>query len=74
MEKRSEMQERKAQLHRNDPYSDMIELPHPVSSIHPPMPLKNRAAQFAPFAALVGFHEAIERTAREWENERTARE
>lgn len=44
----------------------MIELPHPVSTVHPPMPLKNRAAQFAPFAALAGFHEAIERTAREW--------
>lgn len=60
------MPERKAQSRRNDPYSDMIELPHPVSTVHPPMPLKNRAAQFAPFAALAGFHEAIERTAREW--------
>ena len=50
----------------NNPYADILDLPRPVSSVHPPMPLKNRAAQFAPFAALVGFHEAIERTAQEW--------
>ena len=47
-------------------YADIIDLPHPVSKKHPPMPLSNRAAQFAPFAALTGFHEEIERTAREW--------
>lgn len=50
-------------------YADMIDLPRPVSKTHPPMPLQNRAAQFAPFAALTGFHEAIERTAREWNTE-----
>ncbi len=51
---------------RTGPYADIIDLPHPVSKKHPPMPLSNRAAQFAPFAALTGFHEEIERTAREW--------
>ena len=40
-------------------YDDIIDLPHPVSKKHPPMPAINRAAQFAPFAALSGFDDAI---------------
>lgn len=46
------------------PYEDIINLPHPVSSRHPQMPLRSRAAQFAPFAALTGHNEAIAETAR----------
>ncbi len=45
-------------------YADIINLPHPVSSRHPQMPLKNRAAQFMPFAALTGYGDAIDETAR----------
>lgn len=45
-------------------YKDMIDLPHPVSRIHPQMPVGDRAAQFAPFAALTGHHEAVKETAR----------
>ncbi len=45
-------------------YGDIINLPHHVSKVHPQMSLENRAAQFAPFAALTGYHEAIEETAR----------
>lgn len=40
-------------------YDDIINLPHHVSKNHPKMSLENRAAQFAPFAALVGYEEAI---------------
>ena len=40
-------------------YDDIINLPHHVSKNHPQMSLENRAAQFAPFAALVGYSEAI---------------
>ena len=40
-------------------YDDIINLPHHVSKNHPQMSLENRAAQFAPFAALVGYAEAI---------------
>jgi len=40
-------------------YDDIINLPHHVSKNRPQMSLENRAAQFAPFAALVGYAEAI---------------
>lgn len=46
------------------PYDDIIDLPHHVSRRHPQMSLYNRAAQFAPFAALSGHDDAIEETAR----------
>ncbi|MCR4956556.1 MAG: YolD-like family protein [Lachnospiraceae bacterium] len=47
-----------------DKYSDMLHMPHPVSKKHPPMAPENRAAQFAPFAAVVGHEDAIDETAR----------
>jgi len=34
------------------PYADIIDLPHHVSQNHPQMSMRDRAAQFAPFAAL----------------------
>ena len=45
-------------------YDDIINLPHPMSRIHQPMPIVARAAQFMPFAALTGHAEAIRETAR----------
>lgn len=45
------------------PYEDIINLPHHVSRTHAQMSVYNRAAQFAPFAALTGHDEAIEETA-----------
>ena len=47
------------------PYDDIIGLHHPTSRRHKPMPLSERAAQFAPFAALKGFDEEIDRTREE---------
>ena len=49
-------------------YSDIIDLPHHRSENYPHMPEKDRAAQFAPFAALVGFEEIIRKTAAEHES------
>ena len=48
----------------NDKYTDMIYMPHPVSKKHPQMPILDRAAQFAPFAALTGYGAAIKETER----------
>lgn len=45
-------------------YEDIIHLPHHQSKVHPRMPVSARAAQFAPFAALTGYEDAVEETAR----------
>ena len=45
-------------------YDDLLYMPHPVSKKHPQMPIFDRAAQFAPFAALTGHSAAIKETAR----------
>ena len=37
-------------------------MPRPVSHKHKSMSLANRSAQFAPFAALTGYGEAVEET------------
>lgn len=45
-------------------YDDIIHLPHHVSDNRPQMDILDRAAQFAPFAALTGHDAAIKETAR----------
>ena len=45
-------------------YDDIINLPHHVSAKRPQMSRSARAAQFAPFAALVGLDDEMEETAR----------
>jgi len=45
-------------------YDDIIHLPHPISPRHPRMSVRSRAAQFAPFAALSGYGDAIDETGR----------
>ena len=37
-----------------DKYAHIIDLPHHVSKVRPQMTMYQRAAQFAPFAALTG--------------------
>lgn len=44
-------------------YDDIINLPHHVSDKHPQMSMHDRAAQFAPFAALTGHEDVISDTA-----------
>ena len=43
-----------------DNYDDIINLPHYEPKHHPRMSMWNRAAQFAPFAALTGYDAAIQ--------------
>ena len=50
-------------------YDDIIHLPHHVSQRHAQMSMYQRAAQFAPFAALTGHEDAIEETAKRHVNE-----
>lgn len=45
-------------------YRDIIDLPRPISPRHPPIPNGDRAAQFAPFAALTGHESAIREAGR----------
>jgi len=48
-----------------DQYDDIICLPHYEPTHHPRMSMWNRAAQFAPFAALTGYDDAIQESARQ---------
>lgn len=51
-------------LESTERYNDIINLPHPEPRRHVRMSVENRAAQFAPFAALTGHNDAIKETAR----------
>ena len=48
----------------NGKYDKIMGLPHHVSKTRPQMPMSDRAAQFAPFAALTGYDSAIKETGR----------
>ena len=48
----------------NGKYDDIINMTHHVSKKHQKMSLENRSAQFAPFAALTGYEDEVEETAR----------
>ena len=52
-------------------YADIIDLPHYEPKHHPRMSMWNRAAQFAPFAALTGYDAAISETAKKVEEANT---
>ena len=43
-------------------YDDIIELPHHISKKHPQMSLYARSAQFASFAVLIGYEDAVRET------------
>ena len=50
----------------SEKYKDIIDMPRhePDEEKHPRMPRYNRAAQFAPFAALTGFEESIDKASK----------
>lgn len=45
-------------------YEDMLDMPRPISQKRQHMPIKDRAAQFAPFAAVVGHDAAVREAGR----------
>lgn len=49
---------------KENQYADILHLPHPRLKNHIRMSRENRAAQFAPFAALTGYDAAIKETGR----------
>lgn len=51
-------------LKNTNKYDDIISLPHHVSKKRAPMPQRDRAAQFSPFAALTGYDAEINEAAR----------
>ena len=51
-------------------YANIINLPHYEPKYHQRMSIYNRAAQFAPFAALTGYDDAVTETGRLTENEK----
>jgi len=47
-----------------DPYKDIIDLPRHISKTRGKMSLRDRSAQFSPFAAVTGHDHAIKETSR----------
>ncbi len=53
-----------------NPYADIINLPHHVSKDRPHLTMHQRAAQFSPFAALVGYEDVVHEMERQTAPER----
>ena len=51
-------------MRMNNRYDEIMGLLHHISKTRPQMPMSDRAAQFAPFAALTGYDSAIKETGR----------
>ena len=58
------LEDTKHKLLKKHKYDDIINMEHHKSKKHPPMSLYARSAQFAPFAALTGYEDEVEETAR----------
>ena len=52
-----------------DDYRELLQLPHHRSQTHAPMPRRDRAAQFAPFAALTGVDAQLRETERQTQSQ-----
>lgn len=51
-------------MSKSGKYDDIIDMPHQVSGKRPKMSRSDRAAQFSPFSALVGYDDAVKETER----------
>ena len=59
---------------KDNPYSDIINLPHHVSKDRTRLSMHQRAAQFSPFAALVGYEDVVREMERQTAPERELNE
>ncbi|MDO4903722.1 MAG: hypothetical protein Q3959_05640 [Limosilactobacillus sp.] len=64
--KQLEAEER--QFNDTSRYNDIMNEPRHVSRAHLPMPQIDRAGQFAPFSALTGYKELLDKTAERYQN------
>lgn len=51
-------------MNEENRYDDIINLPYPVTTTRQRMSMHDRAAQFSPFAALVGYDDCVDEAAR----------
>ena len=58
----------KKQFNDTSRYKDIMNVPRHASRAHLPMPQIDRAGQFAPFAALTGYKELLDQTAKRYHN------
>ena len=56
-------------MEKKNPYEDIIHLPHHQAANRTHMSLYDRAAQFSPYAALVGYDDMVKETARQTEKQ-----
>lgn len=65
---KKQWQAEQAQFNDTSRYNDIMDTPRHVSHAHLPMTGRDRAGQFAPFAALTGYHELLAKTAERYAN------
>lgn len=65
---KKQWQAEQAQFNDTSRYNDIMNAPRHVSKAHLPMPPADRAGQFAPFAALTGYRELLDKIAKRYAN------
>lgn len=65
---KKQWQAEQAQFNDTSRYNDIMNAPRHVSKAHLPMPAADRAGQFAPFAALTGYRELLDKIAKRYAN------
>ncbi|MGM9906826.1 hypothetical protein [Limosilactobacillus sp.] len=67
---KKQWQAEQAQFNDTSRYNDIMNVPRHVSRAHLPMTKRDRAGQFAPFAALTGYRELLDKIAQRYANKK----
>ncbi|MFR0771159.1 MAG: hypothetical protein ACLSH6_02745 [Limosilactobacillus pontis] len=70
MTNKQQWQAEQAQFNDTSRYNDIMDVPRHISRAHLPMTKQDRAGQFAPFAALTGYRELLDKAAQRYANKR----